>query len=208
VKIGLTGGIGSGKSTVAARWVERGAVLIDADAISRGVTAAGGVGIEPIAKAFGREMIGADGAMDRTKMRELVFTDSVAKKTLEAIIHPLVAEENARMTARALAEGAQSLVYDIPLLVESIHWRTKLDTVVVVDCEVETQVQRVMARSGYAREAVETIIRQQASRTRRLAAADVILCNDGITLVQLRTVVDQVAAHFGLSSLPTPRTFA
>jgi dephospho-CoA kinase len=208
VKIGLTGGIGSGKSTVAARWVQHGAVLIDADAISRGVTASGGVGIEPIAEAFGREMIGADGAMDRTKMRELIFTDSVAKKTLEAIIHPLVAQENARMTARALAEGAQCLVYDIPLLVESIHWRTKLDAVVVVDCEGETQVQRVMARSGYAREAVETIIRQQASRARRLAAADVIVCNDGITLVQLHTVVDQVAAHFGLSSLSTPRTFA
>lgn len=208
MKIGLTGGIGSGKSTVAARWVELGAVLIDADAISRSVTSAGGVGIAPIAQAFGADMIGPDGAMDRTKMRELVFADSLAKKKLEAIIHPLVAQENARMTECALAQGAKCLVFDIPLLVESAHWRTKLDAVIVVDCDVETQVQRVMARSGYTRDAVLAVTRQQAPRGQRLAAADVILVNKGISLVQLYTDIDQIAARFGLLLSVTPRNFA
>lgn len=207
-KVGLTGGIGSGKSTVAARWVERGATLIDADAISRGVTAPGGVGIDAIARAFGVEMIDSDGAMDRVKMRDLVFTDQFAKKKLEAIIHPLVAQENARATTLALAQGAMCLVFDIPLLVESAHWRTKLDVVVVVDCAIETQIERVMARSRYTREAVRAVIRQQATRSQRLAAADVILSNEGITLVQLHTLIDQISSKFGLSSGVPPRNLA
>jgi dephospho-CoA kinase len=207
-KIGLTGGIGSGKSTVAAHWVERGATLIDADAISRSVTAPGGAGIEAIRQAFGAVMIDADGAMDRTKMRTLIFSNLAAKQRLERIIHPLVAQENARMTAYAIANGASCLVFDIPLLVESKHWRTQLDAVVVVDCDAETQVQRVMARSGYTRDAVLAVTRQQATRAQRLAAADVVLVNKDISLVQLYTDVDQIAVRFGLLLGVTPRNFA
>ena len=146
-RIGLTGGIGSGKSTVAGMLRELGAAVIDADAISRGLTAAGGAALPEIARQFGTHMIGADGALDRSAMRQLVFADPAARQRLEAIIHPLVGQQTAERAQAALAQGCRVLVHDVPLLVEAgERWRRQLDRVWVVDCEEATQRQRVMAR--------------------------------------------------------------
>jgi dephospho-CoA kinase len=185
--IGLTGGIGSGKSTVSRMLVELGATLIDADAISRELTLAGGAAIEPIRREFGDDFIDAGGAMDRNRMREAVFSDPDAKRRLEAIIHPLIAAETARRTA--LATGP-AIVYDVPLLVEAgRRWRDQVDAVMVVDCAVDTQIARVMQRSGWTREAVQRVIAQQATREQRLAVADVVIRNDGVTLAELQAEV-------------------
>lgn len=199
-RLGLTGGIGSGKSTVAARLAYWGAAVIDADAISRSVTARGGCGVAAIAEAFGPEFVTADGAMDRDRMRALVFQDPRAKQRLESIIHPLVGQENQRLAQEALDGGASCLVFDIPLLVESAHWRTRLDHVLVVDCTEATQVQRVVARNALPRETVLAIIASQASRQARRAAADTVIFNDGIGLDSLHAEVDEAARAFGLSS--------
>nr|WP_315202295.1 dephospho-CoA kinase [uncultured Albidiferax sp.] len=198
LRLGLTGGIGSGKSTVALILQARGAIIIDADAISRQTTAAGGSAIPAVRAAFGNEAIGADGAMDRDRIRALVFADPVAKKRLEAIVHPLVGQEIEAQFQKAQDSGARCVVFDIPLLVESGHWKDRLDQVLVVDCAVDTQVARVMARSGMAEAAVRAIIQTQASRVQRMAVADVVIPNEGLTLEQLRLEVEKVAPRFGL----------
>ena len=198
LRLGLTGGIGSGKSTVAHSLVALGAVLIDADRISRETTAAGGAAIAPIAGAFGPEFIDADGAMDRDRMRTLVFSDAGARERLERIVHPLVGQAAARSAAQAEQSGARCAVFDVPLLVESGHWAARLDRVLVVDCRAETQIARVGRRSGLAPQAVESIIASQASRQERLAAADAVIFNDGLSLEQLGAVTKQVAHSFGL----------
>lgn len=200
LRLGLTGGIGSGKSTVATMLVERGAAVIDADAISRATSAAGGSAIEALSKAFGPGFITAAGALDRDKMRELVYVDASAKKRLEAIVHPLVGQEIARQTQAFEDAAITCIVFDIPLLVESTRWRQNLDAVVVVDCLPETQIQRVMARSGLSRDGVEKIIAAQAPRSLRLSAADMVIFNDQITLVQLAAEVGELAVQLGLSS--------
>jgi dephospho-CoA kinase len=198
-RIGLTGGIGSGKSTVAGMLAARGAAVIDADAISRSVTAAGGRAIAPIAQAFGPSMIDAQGAMNRQAMRETVFQNPEAKKQLEAIIHPLVSQITGEQTQAAMQSGHRVLVFDVPLLVESgERWRKQVDRVVVVDCDAETQRQRVMVRSGLAAEEIDRIMALQATRSQRLACADVAIFNQGLSLVELEAVVTQVAADFGL----------
>lgn len=199
-KLGLTGGIGSGKSTVAAILSECGAAIIDSDAISRATTASGGAALPGIVAAFGPQMIGADGALDRAAMRQLVYANPSARQQLEAIIHPLVSQESERQ-ARIATEQGKPLVFDVPLLVESgARWRSKVDRVLVVDCEPETQIARVMARSGLRREEVQRIIDVQATRTERLAAADVVIHNgEGVTLEQLRENV-QVFAYAALGS--------
>lgn len=197
-RLGLTGGIGSGKSTVARMLVARGATLIDADAIARAVAAPGGAAIPAIVQAFGKGMLTAEGGLDRAQMRELVFSDPGAKQRLEHIIHPLVSAESATLAQAAEAAASPCLVFDIPLLVESGHWRAKLDAVWVVDCLPETQIARVMARGGLSREAVQTIIATQATRAHRLAAADVVLFNNGLSLTQLEAEVAQAAQSFGL----------
>lgn len=198
-RIGLTGGIGSGKSTVAGMLAELGAVVIDADAISRSLTATGGRAIQAIRAQFGPEMVGADGAMDRQAMRARVFSDPSARQQLEAIIHPLVGQITREQAEAAVAAGARCLVHDVPLLVEGgARWRASLDRVLVVDCEAQTQRQRVITRSGLAAEEVDRIIAQQASRAQRLACADVVLFNQGLSLDALRAEVRQVAQHFGL----------
>lgn len=194
-RLGLTGGIGSGKSTVARMLVHHGAGLIDADAISRRCTLPGGAALTGIAEVFGKAFIQADGALDRAKMREHVFAHPDARQRLEHIIHPLVQEEIQRQAA---ASAAPLTVFDIPLLVESAHWRHMLDLVVVVDCAVETQIKRVMERNGWAREQVEAVIAQQSSRARRLAAADAVLCNDGIDLETLRNLALGLGQRMGL----------
>lgn len=197
-RLGLTGGIGSGKSTVAAMLARRGAALVDADAISRSLTQPGGAAMPAIASAFGPAFVAQDGALDRDAMRQLVFSEPAARTRLEAIIHPLVAQETDRRTAQAQDSGVACVVFDVPLLVESGRWRSRLDAVLVVDCSAEQQVQRVMQRSGWSRESVEKVIASQASRARRLAAADVCLCNQAVGLEELDALVAQAWESFGL----------
>lgn len=196
--LGLTGGIGSGKSTVAKMLLDGGAVLIDADAVSRATTAAGGAAIPQIAAQFGPEAITAEGAMDRDAMRLRVFADAAARQQLEAIIHPLVSLESARQTELARLAGCELLVFDIPLLVESKRWRYRLDKVLVIDCEIATQISRVIRRSGWTDEAVKKAIASQATRAQRLAAADLVIYNDGLTLDALAGQVRQIAQRVTL----------
>jgi dephospho-CoA kinase len=197
-RIGLTGGIGSGKSTVLEMLRSRGAAAIDADAISRATTAAGGAAIPAIAAHFGAEFITTDGALDRGRMRERAYGHPGARRELEQIIHPLVGQEIARQVDAALAAGARCIVFDIPLLVESGRWRAQVDRVLVVDCEPATQVARVVARSGLAADEVRAIIAAQAPRALRLAAADLVICNEGLSLEALAHEVGLAAQSFGL----------
>jgi len=197
--IGLTGGIGSGKSTVAGLLAARGAAVIDADAISRSLTASGGRALEAIARCFGADMITPEGAMDRVAMRTRVFTDPQAKQQLESIIHPLVGQVTQEQTQQAIDGGKTCLVFDVPLLVESgARWRQKVQHVLVVDCEVATQIERVMQRNALNQAEVQRIIDQQASRTERLACADSTIYNQGIHLEGLKREVDFWALRFGL----------
>ncbi len=199
LRIGLTGGIGSGKSTVAAILRECGAAVIDADAISRSVTAPGGAAIRPISEAFGIDMVASDGSLDRAAMRALVFTQPAARQKLESIIHPLVAQVIRDQAQAASEQGARLLVFDVPLLVESLErWRPQVDRIWVIDCEPETQIARVMARSGLGREEVQRIMTQQASRAQRLACADIVTLNEGVSLDALRAQVIETARRFGL----------
>jgi dephospho-CoA kinase len=204
--IGLTGGIGSGKSTVARMLVGHGAALVDADAISRNITAAGGAAIPLLDNQFGAQVITAEGAMDRDAMRALVFGNPAARKQLEAIVHPLVGIEAARQAEAAQLAGRKFIVFDIPLLVESGHWRQQLDQVLVVDCSESTQLTRVMereqvgesGRSGWAPDTVKKVIAGQASRAERLSAADACIYNEGLSLEELGLAVKQVCRRFGL----------
>lgn len=199
VRLGLTGGIGSGKSTVAALLVELGATLIDADAISRASTAAGGSAIEAVRAAFGDEFITADQAMDRDRMRARIFADPTARAQLEAIIHPIVRAEIDQQLA-ALPRGVA--VLDLPLLAESSAWRERCDLIWVVDCAPETQIRRVMQRNGWPRSQVEAVLAAQASREQRLAIADCVIDNEGVTLdelgAQVRQQWQQLCRRFGL----------
>jgi len=198
-RIGLTGGIGSGKSTVASMLAACGAAVIDADAISRSVTAPGGRAIAPIAQAFGPQMIDALGVLNRQAMREQIFQNADAKKQLEAIIHPLVSQITQEQAQAALQSGQQVLVFDVPLLVESgERWRRQVDRVIVVDCDAATQRQRVMTRSGLAADEIDRIMAQQATRAQRLACADGVIFNQGLSLAELEAQVTEVAADFGL----------
>ena len=188
LRIGLTGGIGSGKSTVARRFATLGALLVDTDALAHALTAPGGAAIPAIAAAFGPAMIGTDGAMDRAKMRALVFGQPEQRHRLEAILHPLI---GAATRAQAAHAGAgQAIVFDVPLLTESGAWRARVDRVVVVDCSPATQVARVVQRSGWTAETVERTIAQQASRTQRRAIADAVIVNETLTLARLEHEVD------------------
>jgi dephospho-CoA kinase len=183
LRIGLTGGIGSGKSTVAAMLAQHGALLIDTDAIARELTLPGGAAIDAIRAAFGADFIDAQGALDRSRMRELAFADVSAKRRLEAILHPLIGTETER---RFDGSTAATVVFDVPLLVESgARWRRRVDKVLVVDCAQATQVQRVVQRSGWTREAAQAVVAQQVPRAARRAAADAVLFNDGVTLEAL-----------------------
>jgi dephospho-CoA kinase len=197
-RIGLTGGIGSGKSTVAQMLADCGAVIVDADASSRQLTAVGGAAIPAIGLVFGAAFITPAGALDRDAMRQQVFADPAAKLRLEAIVHPLVAAETARQASVAESQGARCLVFDIPLLVESSRWRAQLHQVLVVDCTEERQISRVMARNGWTREAVQKVIDAQASRAQRLAAADICIYNEAQSLAELVGLARAAAARFGL----------
>ena len=197
-RIGLTGGIGSGKSTVAGMLVALGATLVDADAIARQLTAAGGAAVKEIASQFGAAAISADGAMNREKMRKLAFNDPAARQRLEAIIHPLVSQQTLKQAAQAQQAGSRCIIFDVPLLVESGRWRQQLDRVLVVDCRESTQVARVVARNGWTPQAVEKIMAGQVSRAQRVTAADICIYNDGLPLETLALLVRRLAVRFGL----------
>ena len=201
MRIGLTGGIGSGKSTVAAFLREAGAAIIDTDAISRALTLAGGAAMPAIQQQFGADFVAADGALDRDRMRALAFSDANAKRRLEAILHPLI-------TAQALAEAETApqalVVFDVPLLVESGRWRSRVARVLVVDCSTETQVVRVLQRPGWTRERIDGALAAQTSRQARRAAADAVLLNDGIALAALRSEVLSLAARWGCETIGPP----
>ena len=200
VRLGLTGGIGSGKSTVARLLAEAGAAVVDADAIARESTAPHGLAMPAIAELFGPEFVTSTGALDREKMRELIYSEPAARKRLESIIHPLVKLEIQNQAAQAISTGHRCIVFDIPLLVESGSWRQHLDHVLVVDCTSEVQIKRVLARNQLARPEVERIIASQASREHRLSAADMVIDNDRLSMESLAEEVNQLIHRFGLSS--------
>lgn len=191
--VGLTGGIGSGKSLVADLLAARGAAIIDTDVIAHQLTAPGGAAMPAIREAFGNTVIGADGALDRAAMRERVFADPDARRTLEAILHPMIGEQT-EMAARAAAD-APYLVYVVPLLVESGRWKSRVDRVLVVDCPESLQVERVMRRNQLPVAQVEAIMAAQASRSQRLAIADDVIVNDGERL-HVESAVDRLHADY------------
>ena len=174
--VGLTGGIGSGKSVVAAMFAARGASIVDTDKIAHGMTVPGGPAMPALLAEFGPEFADASGAMDRARMRALVFSDATAKARLEGILHPLI-----RAAALAAAEAATGsyVMFDVPLLVESGSWRSRVARVLVVDCPEALQIARVMARNSMPASQVQAIMSAQAPRSTRLAAADDIINNEG-----------------------------
>jgi dephospho-CoA kinase len=194
IYIGLTGGIGSGKSTVAKMLAHCGAHLVDTDAIARALTQPGGAAMPALAAEFGAEVIDTTGALNREHMRQLVFADAAAKTRLEAILHPLIGQESTRQAA---ANGGKPIVFDVPLLTESQGlrpWRTRVQRILVVDCAETTQIARVGMRPGWTEEAAQRVIAQQAQRSARRAIADAVIYNDGIGMDELRTQVQALCA--------------
>ena len=193
MRLGVTGGIGSGKSTVCGLLAQKGIPLIDADAISRACTAPGGAALPAIAQVFGEAVFEAPGLLNRDAMRTLVFDDAQARAQLQALLHPLIAAEIERQAARAQASSPPCIAFDIPLLVESKRWRAVLDRVLVVDCQAQTQIDRVMQRSGLTAESVQKIMAAQSSRVARLQCADYVLFNESVTI---DAISQQLAAIF------------
>ena len=176
VAICLTGGIGSGKSTVADLFAARGAAVIDTDLIAHRLSAPGGLAIPSLRQTFGADFITPQGALNRDRMRSLVFSDAGARTRLEAILHPLINREAEREAASA--EGSYN-VFVVPLLTESSSWKQRCTRILVVDCEEPTQIARVMRRNQLSSEQVKAIMAAQITRERRLALADDIIENDG-----------------------------
>jgi dephospho-CoA kinase len=189
--IGLTGGIGSGKTAVSNLFAQLGAGIVDTDLIAHQITAPGGKAIPLIRDHFGSEFIDNGGALDRAKMRSLVFQNPEAKKALEAITHPLIRQETLRQAGQLTDAGVPYLLLVVPLLIESGAWIDQIDCLVVVDCPEETQIQRVMHRSNLSRTEVEAILKAQASRQERLALANAVIDNQG-KLSELKTAVQEL----------------
>lgn len=190
--VGLTGGIGSGKTTVADMLAARGAAVVDTDQIAHALTAPGGLAIPEIRGQFGDAFLTPEGAMDRAKMRAYVFAETAAKTRLESILHPLIRIE----TERAAAEVQGSyVVFAVPLLVESGSWKQRVNRVLVVDCSEETQLRRVISRSGLSEPQIRAIMAAQVSRKERLAAADDVIDNDG-DVMALVPQVDRIHALY------------
>lgn len=196
LKIGLTGGIGSGKTVVSDRFAALGAGVIDSDVLARRVTAPGGTAIAPIAAAFGAGFVAADGSLDRARMRDKVFADPAARKQLEAITHPLIQAETERELREPARAAATYLIFAVPLLVESGRWASRFDRVLVVDCSIDTQIARVMRRSQLDDAQVRAIIASQASRERRLAVADDTLLNEHKPLAVLHAEIDALHRRY------------
>ncbi|MBT0959645.1 dephospho-CoA kinase [Denitromonas iodatirespirans] len=190
--VGLTGGIGSGKSAASDRFGLCGAAVVDTDQIARQLTAAGGAALPAIREHFGEALIGADGALDRDAMRARVFDDPAERQRLEAILHPMIRAEADRQCAAA---DAPYVVLVVPLLIESGNYRQRCDRILVVDCDEAVQVARVMSRSGLARAQVEAIMAAQIPRAERLAAADDVIDNSG-DLEHLHRQVDALHARY------------
>jgi len=180
--VGLTGGIGSGKSTAARIFEELGATVVDTDAIAHALTGPGGAAMAPIRAAFGADYVTAEGALARARMRELVFADAARKSMLEAILHPLI-----RRRSDELVRDARGpyVILVVPLLIESRDYRSRCQRILVVDCPEELQIERVATRSGISAAQVRAIMATQVSRAARLAAADDVIDNSG-DLAQLR----------------------
>ncbi|WP_114639543.1 dephospho-CoA kinase [Polynucleobacter necessarius] len=189
--IGLTGGIGSGKTAVSELLGKLGAGIVDTDLIAHQITAPNGSAIKAIEQKFGAEFIDATGALNRSKMRALVFTDSGARKQLEAITHPLIRQETIKLAKELDQNGVPYLVFVVPLMIESTSWHGVPDLLVVVDCPKELQIQRVMQRSNLTRAEVEKILQAQTSREDRLKHADIVLENQG-NLKELEADVAQL----------------
>jgi dephospho-CoA kinase len=173
--VGLTGGIGSGKSAAADEFAALGATVVDTDVISRELTDKGGAAVAEVERLFGKDFVAA-GAMDRKRMRDHVFADPTAKRALESLLHPMIREESAR---RIAAASGPYVVHVVPLLIESPDYRKRVDRVLVVDAPEETQIERVRARSRLSADEVRAIMRGQISRAERLAAADDVIDNRG-----------------------------
>lgn len=181
LKIGLTGGIGSGKSIVANWLAQWGATVVDTDVIAHQLTAANGLAIPLIKKAFGKLVLDKSGALDRAKMRAQVFANPSARKQLEAILHPMIREQTLKQIKAA--KGCY-VVAVIPLLVESGHWVHYFDEICVVDCDEQTQIERVQKRSGLSAKKIQQIMNAQATRAQRLHYASQVLVNDGHTSIE------------------------
>ncbi|MEO7493652.1 MAG: dephospho-CoA kinase [Massilia sp.] len=173
--VGLTGGIGCGKTTVANMFGALGAAVVDTDLIAHALTAPRGAAMTAIAGAFGPDFVTETGALDRVKMRTLVFADPAAKALLEHILHPMIVQQCLDEAARA---AGPYIIYVVPLLVESGHWRARVERVLAIDCAESTQVARVMARNGLREDEVRAIMASQVTRAARLAAADDVITND------------------------------
>lgn len=199
-RVGLTGGIGCGKSTVAALFRECGACVIDSDAISHQLTRPGGAAIEPIRSEFGAGYIDASGALDRARMRQLVFSDLAAKQRLQGILHPLIRAQ--MLVQMEAATDAPYWLLVIPLLFENASYRELVQRTLVVDCAEDTQVARTMQRSGMSEAEVRAIIAQQMARSERLRQADDIICNDA-GMNALRPQVERL--HLGYMALSSGR---
>ena len=189
-RIGLTGGIGSGKSTFGAMLVARGFALIDADAVSRELTGVGGLAIAKVREVFGDSSIALDGSMDRGQMRTLVFSHPEAKARLETILHPLIRASIAEKLTAIKDRGEPLAILDIPLLVESSQWQGQLDGIIVVDCSEARQLSRVMARNGWTQAQTKAVMAAQASRQERLAVANWVIDNDSDDLSVLQKQAD------------------
>lgn len=200
--VGLTGGIGCGKSVVADEFETLGAVIVDADRISHELTGPGGAAMDAIAAKFGAGMLAADGALDRRAMRERVFADPAARRDLEAILHPLIRRESAARLAAA--HGPYALLV-VPLLIETGHYRSLCDRIAVVDCPESVQIARVVARNGLSEAAVRAVIAVQASRAARLAVADDVIENGGslATLTQQLPPLDALYRRLASTQVGT-----
>ncbi len=192
LRIGLTGGIGSGKSTAAKQLVALGTRLIDTDAIARQLSGPQGAALPAIAQRFGAHFVNDQG-LDRDAMRALAFADPEARRELERLLHPLILEQAAR---EAAAAGALPLVFDVPLLVESRHWRARVDRVLLIDCDEAVQRERVLQRPGWTAAALDGVLAAQASRTARRAAADAVIDNSRLNLDQLQRELQSLLQHW------------
>ena len=200
MRLGITGGIGSGKSTVCALLADKGIPVIDADAISRACTAPGGAALPAIAQAFGDAVFEAPGILNRDAMRALVFDQPQARAQLQALLHPMIAAEIERQASQAALVSPPCIAFDIPLLVESKRWRAVLDRVLVVDCQAQTQIDRVMQRSGLTAESVQKIMAAQSSRVARLQCADYVLFNESVTIDEIGQQLGAIFPFLEISS--------
>lgn len=190
LRIGLTGGIGSGKSTAAALLAEAGVRIVDTDAIARQLTAADGSALPAIAATFGPSFVGPQG-LDRAAMRSRVFAEPRARQQLEQLLHPLIQQQ-----AEAQALGAACVVFDVPLLVESRHWRSRVQRVLLIDCDEAVQRQRVLQRPGWTPAQLDGVLAAQASRAQRRQAADAVIDNSSLPLAHLREHLHALLRHW------------